>query len=260
MSDRSAPTWPAEYGEEPGWWPRVRSAYADHETTLDLFECKVGPEGGKALVERGLPCLPQLTNLNLGADEWSSQANCIGPEGAIALATQGLPKVPRLSSLGLGDNRIGPKGAAALATQGLPHLNSLGLGDNRIGPKGAAALATQGLPHVTQLTSLDLWNNGIGDEGVTALATALRDHLVTTPLHDHPPTTFRPPAEILAADHARADAKVAGGGALRVHAGGGRRGAVAAGAPICAPLRRSLPKRKVRRPFSLSPQYLHEGR
>eukprot|EP00968_Pinguiococcus_pyrenoidosus_P015046 scaffold1379_cov211-Pinguiococcus_pyrenoidosus.AAC.2 len=90
MSDRSAPTWPAEYGEEPGWWTRVRSAFEGDETTLDLFNCKIGPEGGKALVERGLPCLQQLTDLNLGADDWD-KANSIGPEGAQALATQGLP-------------------------------------------------------------------------------------------------------------------------------------------------------------------------
>eukprot|EP00975_Prorocentrum_lima_P048614 10172281-Prorocentrum_lima.AAC.1 len=93
MSDRSAPTWPAECGEEPGWWQRVRSAFEDNETTLDLFDCQIGRIGGRALVERGLPHLPQLTTLNLGA-EYSFSAsgyNSIGPEGAAALATQGLP-------------------------------------------------------------------------------------------------------------------------------------------------------------------------
>eukprot|EP00968_Pinguiococcus_pyrenoidosus_P023244 scaffold3666_cov315-Pinguiococcus_pyrenoidosus.AAC.4 len=208
MSDRSAPIWPAEYGGEPGWWQRVRSAFEDNETTLDLFECQIGPEGGKALVERGLPKLPQLTTLNLGADDYSKR-NRIGPKGATALATQGLPHVTQLTSLDIGYNNIGPEGAKTLATQGLPHvtqltsldigyndigpegatalatrglphatqLTSLNLGENSIGPEGATALATQGLPHVTQLTSLDLYNNRIGDEGATALATQGLPHV-----------------------------------------------------------------------------------
>eukprot|EP00968_Pinguiococcus_pyrenoidosus_P025635 scaffold6487_cov134-Pinguiococcus_pyrenoidosus.AAC.1 len=120
MSERSAPIWPAEYGEERGWWAKVRSAFEDDETTLDLFECQIGPEGGKALVERGLPGLPQLTSLNLGANDFFKRNN-IGPEGAKALATQGLPHVTQLTSLDLRVNRIGPEGAQALAVQGLPH-------------------------------------------------------------------------------------------------------------------------------------------
>eukprot|EP00968_Pinguiococcus_pyrenoidosus_P011672 scaffold962_cov164-Pinguiococcus_pyrenoidosus.AAC.1 len=172
MSHRSAPTWPAEYGGEPGWWAKVRSAFEGDETTLDIFECEIGVEGGKALVERGLPCLPQLTNLNLGADDYR-KANDIGPEGAQALATQGLPHVAQLTSLDLYNNSIGDEGAKDLATQGLPQvtqLTSLNLSWNRIGAEGAQALATQGLPHVTQLTSLDLGDNSIGDEGAQALA------------------------------------------------------------------------------------------
>eukprot|EP00968_Pinguiococcus_pyrenoidosus_P026414 scaffold7080_cov302-Pinguiococcus_pyrenoidosus.AAC.1 len=96
MGDRSAPTWPAECGEEPGWWQRVRSAVEDNETTLDLFNCQIGRKGGRALVERGLPHLPQLTTLNLGADK-RRKTNGIGPEGATALATQGLPHVTQLT-------------------------------------------------------------------------------------------------------------------------------------------------------------------
>eukprot|EP00968_Pinguiococcus_pyrenoidosus_P016431 scaffold1592_cov224-Pinguiococcus_pyrenoidosus.AAC.2 len=152
MSDRSAPTWPAECGEEPGWWQRVRSAFEDNETTLDLFNCQIGRIGGRALVERGLPNLRQLTTLNLGA-EYSFSAsgyNSIGPGGATALATQGLFHLAQLTSLDLGFNSIGPEGATALATHGLPHvtqLTSLNLWSNSIGPEGARALATQGLPH-----------------------------------------------------------------------------------------------------------------
>eukprot|EP00968_Pinguiococcus_pyrenoidosus_P012753 scaffold1131_cov229-Pinguiococcus_pyrenoidosus.AAC.5 len=179
MSDRSAPIWPAEHGREPGWWTRVRSAYGEGGTTLDLHDCGIGRKGGRALVERGLPCLPQLTNLNLGAD-YGEKRNNIGPEGAQALATQGLPHVTQLTSLNLRNNRSGPEGAQALATQGLPHvtqLTSLDLGGNSIGDEGATALATQGLPHVTQLTSLNLRFNRIGDEGAQALTTQGLPHV-----------------------------------------------------------------------------------
>eukprot|EP00968_Pinguiococcus_pyrenoidosus_P001987 scaffold102_cov166-Pinguiococcus_pyrenoidosus.AAC.1 len=66
MSAREAPNWPEDHGEEPGWWRRVRSAYKDNETALDLSFSLNGDESAtKALVERGLPSVPQLTQLNL---------------------------------------------------------------------------------------------------------------------------------------------------------------------------------------------------
>eukprot|EP00968_Pinguiococcus_pyrenoidosus_P025773 scaffold7007_cov115-Pinguiococcus_pyrenoidosus.AAC.1 len=55
MSAREAPNWPEEDGEEPRWWRRLRSAYEDNETALNLFNNSIGDEGAKALAERGLP-------------------------------------------------------------------------------------------------------------------------------------------------------------------------------------------------------------
>eukprot|EP00968_Pinguiococcus_pyrenoidosus_P003592 scaffold239_cov226-Pinguiococcus_pyrenoidosus.AAC.1 len=84
MSAREAPNWPEEYGEEPGWWWCVRSAYEGNETALSLVNNSIGAEGAKALAERGLPSVPQLTQLDLSS-------NSIGDEGATALAERGLP-------------------------------------------------------------------------------------------------------------------------------------------------------------------------
>eukprot|EP00968_Pinguiococcus_pyrenoidosus_P003338 scaffold211_cov168-Pinguiococcus_pyrenoidosus.AAC.1 len=84
MSAREPPNWPEEYGEEPKWWRRVQSAYEDNEPALDLMSNSIGAEGAKALAERGLPSVPQLTELDL-------TLNSIGAEGAKALAERGLP-------------------------------------------------------------------------------------------------------------------------------------------------------------------------
>eukprot|EP00968_Pinguiococcus_pyrenoidosus_P017190 scaffold1695_cov132-Pinguiococcus_pyrenoidosus.AAC.1 len=166
MSAREAPNWPEEYGEEPRWWRSVQSAYKDNETALVLSWKSIGVEGAKALAERGLPSVPQLTQLNL-------YNNAIGDDGAKALAERGLPSVPQLTLLNLGGNSIGAEGAKALAERGLPsvpQLTQLDLYDNSIGDEGATALAERGLPSVPQLTELYLGGNFIGAEGAKEFA------------------------------------------------------------------------------------------
>eukprot|EP00968_Pinguiococcus_pyrenoidosus_P020511 scaffold2426_cov120-Pinguiococcus_pyrenoidosus.AAC.1 len=113
MSAREAPNWPEEYGREPGWWRRVRSAYEDNKTALDIGVNFIGDEGVKVLAERGLPRVPQLTELDL-------RGAFIGDEGVKILAERGLPSVPQLTLLNLGGNSIGAEGATALAERGLP--------------------------------------------------------------------------------------------------------------------------------------------
>eukprot|EP00968_Pinguiococcus_pyrenoidosus_P023498 scaffold3842_cov150-Pinguiococcus_pyrenoidosus.AAC.2 len=166
MSAESSPVWPVEYGQEPEWWRPVRGAYEGNETALDLSWNSIGDEGVKALAERGLPSVPQLTQLYL-------YNNSIGAEGARALAERGLPSVPQLTLLSLWGNSIGDEGANALAERGLssvPQLRKLGLGGNSISAVGATALAERGLLSVPQLTQLVLSSNSIGDEGAKALA------------------------------------------------------------------------------------------
>eukprot|EP00968_Pinguiococcus_pyrenoidosus_P024612 scaffold4867_cov124-Pinguiococcus_pyrenoidosus.AAC.1 len=65
MSAREAPNWPEEYGREPWWWEVVQSAYEGNKTALDPSHSSIGDEGAKALAERGLPSVPQLTQLYL---------------------------------------------------------------------------------------------------------------------------------------------------------------------------------------------------
>eukprot|EP00968_Pinguiococcus_pyrenoidosus_P011907 scaffold1001_cov130-Pinguiococcus_pyrenoidosus.AAC.1 len=137
MSAREPPNWPEEYGEEPRWWRRVRSAYEGNKTALILWDNSIGAEGAKALAERGLPSVPQLTELYLGG-------NSVDDEGAKALAERGLPSVPQLTQLDLRSNSIGAEGATALAERGLPsvpQLTLLNLGGNSIGDEGAKEFA-----------------------------------------------------------------------------------------------------------------------
>eukprot|EP00968_Pinguiococcus_pyrenoidosus_P013568 scaffold1231_cov187-Pinguiococcus_pyrenoidosus.AAC.1 len=166
MSERTPPVWPEETGEEPRWWEGVQKVYESSGKALYLSDNYIGAEGAKALAERGLPSVPQLTQLDL--DE-----NAIGDEGAKALAERGLPSVPQLTQLVLFLNSIGDEGAKALAERGLPsvpQLTQLDLGGNSIGDEGAKALAERGLPSVPQLTQLYLSYNSIGAEGAKALA------------------------------------------------------------------------------------------
>jgi uncharacterized protein (TIGR02996 family) len=164
----------------------ARSKHTGNLQSLDLGECRILPDGIRALAaSKGLTNLTQLdlSSLDLPAaiagkiaasKAWPRLRSLnlywnrkLGPSAAKQLANH--PWSFPLRELNLSYAGIADKGMAALAAA--PHVRSLevlNLTGNAINPNGAAALAAS--PHFAGLVELDLSGNSIGPDGLAALA------------------------------------------------------------------------------------------